>query len=425
MTDLPDGFELRGVYFYPSKDDPHTFCYLPGDPAPERSPSGQPMVTFLVTDQAGMLQLGTRWEVESTLLESLRNEIADGFPDLDPALIRFSPAPLSVESVTLMLSSDGREEELQTVQSSGFPPYSAIFNVTLTPEQKAQVASALNGRTGLLKVIYRASLAVPVSAEESNTADARTDVTEAGHESRREARFNLSSRITTMSSVPVEGSTDVGSWHTGGVDSANITVAPSVSTSSDAGRPAAAMIGIGFDLKDVPVALVQVTWDEQATISGPVFGPVTIKGHTDKPISINTFYTNGAPSYGTTLPAPTDNDLKLTPSDLGLALITLDANALRKAGATQAQLKVNYKPTSDGFADEHLIRLRFGDWMDAWYVVTRSASLNGVLEIESTHTNADGTVIKHPTLTTTNIEIFLSADDSLNASGGNAHVNVG
>ena len=111
------------------------------------------------------------------------------------------------------------------------------------------MASALNGRTGLLKVIYRASLAVPVSAEESNTADARTDVTEAGHESRREARFNLSSRITTMSSVPVEGSTDVGSWHTGGVDSANITVAPTVSTSSDAGRPAAAMIGIAGSLR--------------------------------------------------------------------------------------------------------------------------------------------------------------------------------
>jgi hypothetical protein len=410
MTELPDGFELRGVYFYRSRDDRQTFHYFPGDPSPERGPSGEPIVTFLVTDQSAMLQLGTRWAVDSSLLESLRKQIADRFPDLNPALIRFTPAPLSVKDVALILiSDDGQEEELQTVKSSGFPPYSAIFNVTLTAEQKARVASALNGRAGLLKVTYRSSLAVEVTDESTSTSDSSTDVSEAARERSSQTTFKLSSRATTTSSLPVERSTDVGSWRTGGANSAKIIVAPTVSSSTSAGRPAAAMISIGFDMKDVPVALVQVSWDEQATISSPVFSPVTVKGQTNKPISVNTFYTNGAPSYGTNHSAPTENELKLTPPDLGLALITIDANALRQAGATQAQIKVNYKPATGGVADEHVTRLRFGDWMDQWYVVTRSSSLGGTLEIEATQTNADGTVIKHPTITTDNVEIILSA----------------
>src|SRR5262249_3038977 len=124
----------------------------------------------------------------------------------------------------------------------------------------------------------------------------------------------------------------------------------------------------------------------------------------------NTSYTNGAPSYGTNHPAPTNNELKLTPPDLGLTLITLDANAWRQAGATQAQIKVNYKPTSGGLADEHVTRLRFGDWVDKWYVVTGSPNLGGMFEVEGTKKNADDMVIKHPTIPPDNVEIFLSAE---------------
>jgi len=415
MTELPDGFEVSGVYVYCSEEDPETFYFLPGNPGPERSPSGEPMLTLVVTDQNAMLQLGTQWKVESSVLDSLSKVIADRFPDLNPALIRFTPAPLSIESVSLMLTNaNGEEELLQTSQSSGFSPYSAIFNVTLTPEQKAQVASAVNGRTGLLKVIYKSSLSVPVTAEAASTAEAGSDVSEPGTERRSESSFRSRAQVTTLTSVPIERSTDIGTWHTGVAESPNIMVAARPFGSTAAGRPAAAMVSIGFDMKDVPIAMVQVTWDEQGTISAPVFGPVTVKGQTDKPISLKVSYTNGAPSYQTDHAAPTDNELKLTPPDLGLALITLDATAWRQSGATQAQIKVNYKPTSGGFADEHVIRLRFGDWTDNWYVVTRSAGLDGMLEIEGTQTNADGTVIEHPTITTDNLEIILSAETPLN-----------
>src|SRR6185369_8873731 len=105
MTELPDGFEVSGVYVYCSEEDPETFYFLPGNPGPERSPSGEPMLTLVVTDQNAMLQLGTQWKVESSVLDSLSKVIADRFPDLNPALIRFTPAPLSIESVSLMLTN--------------------------------------------------------------------------------------------------------------------------------------------------------------------------------------------------------------------------------------------------------------------------------------------------------------------------------
>ena len=467
MTELPNGFDFRGCHFYQSDDDRQTFYYVPGEPTPERSPSGEPTLTFLVTDQSALLQLGTRWEVENSILDNVRTEIRNRFPDVDPAQVRFSPAPVSIESVRLILTTDdGTEKDLQTSESSGFPPYAALFNVTLTPAQKAQVASALNGRKGMLKVAYKSSLTFGVSAEASIMADVEPDIAELGpdatladcqahieaalndgrlslqrssssaasdslkekadrlaKEKAADILFQFSQKglkpdaadlkteavVRDTVSRPLTSSTDLGSWYERGADSPNIMIAPSPAKATAAGRPAAVMVSIGFDLKDVPIAFVQVTWDEQASIAPPVFGPVTVKGKTDKPILINTSYTNGGSPYGTQHTAPPTNELKLTPTDLGLALITMDANALRHEGATQAQIRVNYRPSEGGVGDEHLIRLRFGDWVDSWYVVSRSSGLGGTLEVECTQTNADGVVIKHPRITTDNLKVILSA----------------
>jgi hypothetical protein len=467
VTELPNSFDFRGCHFYQSDDDRQTFYYLPGEPTPERSPSGEPTLTFLVTDQSALLQLATRWEVENSVIDSVPIEIRNRFPDIDPGQVRFSPAPVSIESVSLMLTTgDEAEKALATTTSSGFPPYAALFNVTLTPAQKAQVASALNGRKGLLKVVYKSSLTLGVSAEASIMADVETDIAELGPnatladcQARIEAGINdgrlkfkrsssaaapdalkdkadrlakekaadilfqfsqkglkpdvadLEAKVVVRDTVslPLTSSTDLGSWYARGADSPNILIAPSPSNATAAGRPAAVMVSIGFDMKDVPVAFVQVTWDEQASIAPPVFGPVTVKGKTDKQILINTSYTNGGSPYRTQHAAPPTNELKLTPADLGLALITTDANALRHEGATQAQIRVNYRPSAGGVADEHLIRLRFGEWVDSWYVVSRSSSLGGTLEVECTQTNADGVVIKHPTITTDKVKVILSA----------------
>ena len=149
------------------------------------------------------------------------------------------------------------------------------------------------------------------------------------------------------------------------------------------------------------MAFVQLNWDgEQATIRPPVFNPVTLNGRTDKPLVVKTFYTDGGSPFEATLPSLTTNELKLTPPDIGLAQVMIDASARRKAGATQAKIQVSYEPAGNGTADEHLIRFRFGDWTDSWYVVTRSSDLDGTLKIGRTETNSDGSVVTHPAVTT-------------------------
>jgi hypothetical protein len=167
------------------------------------------------------------------------------------------------------------------------------------------------------------------------------------------------------------------------------------------------MISIEFDMKEVPVAFVQLSWDDQAEIRPPVFSPATLKGRTDEPLVVKTLYTDGGPPYETKLTPPPTNELKLTPQDLGLALITADANSLRQAGAKHAEIRVNYKPDGAGTADEHLIRFHFGDWTDSWYVVTRDSGLGGKLEVEIKETDAEGAITPHPTMTTDKTEITL------------------
>jgi hypothetical protein len=460
MTAVPSGLDYRGAHFYRGPDDLKTFYYIAGEPTPDKDASGKPALNFFVTDQTAMLQFSTRWELPVDVFEALRKPLHEQFPDSEPASIRFSPAPLSIEGVTLTLTDKGQEENLQTVTSANFPPYSALFNVTLTPEQKARVASALNGRTGVLEVSYRFSLSTEVSVETSITGDVSDDIADLRPSATRtdcqarieaalaegrlqlvrtgsddapaelrekadgmakEKAVDMLQRITAQAelnpdaanlkvtalatiptSIPLTRSTDVGSWYSHS-NGAKVTVVPSTNgaTAERKATSASIRVGVGFDLKDAPVAFVQLNWDrEQATIRPPVFNPVTLNGKTDKPLVVKTFYTDGGSPFEANVLSLPANELKLTPPDIGLAQVMIDASARRKAGATQAQIQVSYEPAGNGTADERLIRFRFGDWTDSWYVVTRSSGLGGTLKVRRTETNSDGSVVTHPAVTT-------------------------
>ena len=467
MTTVPSGLDYRGAHFYRGQDDRQTFYYIAGEPTPDKDASGKPALNFFVTDQAALLQFSTRWEVPVDVFEASREALHEQFPDSEPSSIRFSPAPLSMEGVTLTLTDTGREDNLQTVTSANFPPFSALFNVTLTPEQKARVASALNGRTGVLKVSYRFSLSTAVSVETSISGDVSEDIAQLGPSASRtdcqacldaalaEGRLQLvrtgaddapaelrekadamakekaidtlqrmaaqadlnpdtanlkATALATMpTTIPLSRSTDVGSWYSSGVG-ARVIVAPSTNSATAERKATSASIrvGVGFDLKDVPVAFVQLNWGrEQATIRPPMFNPVTLNGNTDKPLAVKTFYTDGGSPFEANVLSLPANELKLTPPDLGLAQVMIDASSRRKAGAAQAQIQVSYEPVGNGTADEHKIRFHFGDWTDSWYVVTRSSDLGGTLKIERTETNSDGSVVSHPAVTTDKTAITL------------------
>jgi hypothetical protein len=156
----PSAFlEIGGVRCWRDKNDPSRFYYLAGDPVPELDPSGRPTLLLLASSQGGILQLGTHWTVDDSVLEQMRRALAERFKEAKPELIQFAPVPVAVEGVSLLLGDGtGTFSTLQTSASSGFPPYVAIFSVQVSASQKGQVTAALGGRAGFVRVSYRCKM---------------------------------------------------------------------------------------------------------------------------------------------------------------------------------------------------------------------------------------------------------------------------
>lgn len=71
------------------------------------------------------------------------------------------------------------------------------------------------------------------------------------------------------------------------------------------------------------------------------------------------------------------------------------------------QLRISYTPRGDGVADETLVRFRYGEWVARWFVITRSAELNGSLDYSITEVSADGSAAEHPPVKTEDTHLQL------------------
>ncbi|MEF3302050.1 hypothetical protein [Paenibacillus sp. GYB003] len=158
-----DGFRFRDLLCHADPSEPQSFYYRPASVVPERDPAGRPSLILWLGDAGSRLQLGAQWSAEEPALAALRAEIARRYPErkLSPAAIRLQPEPADIRRVSLEIgdgSGPGAFAELQQSSSSGYPPYSAVFNAPLTPEQARQAARALNGASDCLRVAYRGSV---------------------------------------------------------------------------------------------------------------------------------------------------------------------------------------------------------------------------------------------------------------------------
>ncbi|MDD1606978.1 MAG: hypothetical protein LUQ18_00410, partial [Methylococcaceae bacterium] len=429
----------------------------------------RPTLMLLVSDQAAILQLGTRWEVEEKLLEDFTKHLAQHY-QLDCTAIQLSPLPVTIDSVHLTLNDgQGNFITLQKSTSSHYPPYSALFNLTLTAAQKSQVISALNGREDILKVSYRGNASVIVIAESIIEGDIQADLVALGHnpsiaeceaqleqalhEERltlRQTEFaitvpsalqekvdqlakekavkamqdmaqefkpigkkNESLLKVTASTVetvlfPLEASSDISHWfaNRSASDHMQIIGVSIAEPDLSAGKPLS--VKLGFDAKSAPVAFVQVVCGQTtALLRPPAFQSITIPASDfGKPLMVKTNYTTGG-SYEITLTSPEADAWVLAPKELGLVQVTLDATARRKAGATAAQFRVHYQPTGAGNEDEQVINFRYGEWAESWFVITRSDDLQGDLDVEWKETAMDGSVIKYPLFKTDNPKIVV------------------
>lgn len=469
MTESASGSVFRGIYYYQSKDDPATFFYIPEKPCPEKDPGGKPTLTLWVSDQGAILQLGTRCGVNADQFKDILKHVAGQFPDLDSASIRFMPIMASIREATLSIGDGtGKFTDVQTTSTSGFPPFSALFNVSLTAEQKTRAVAALSGHQGFLRIAYRGSLPSEVPVTVSISGDVRYDIEDLGSDATVErcrdqidvavtagrlnvtrsypsgvsdeilkevealarekgaeillrmscdlrAGFtpNLSALEVTVSMpekryLPIELTADVSTWFIAGQGTDHIRVLATTIAPDKRATSETSTVKFGSDLADAPIAFIHVECGKsKATIRGPTFGPVILAdAGMGEPLLIKTSYTDGGPPYESKLSSPGSSGWVLFPKDLGLAKVVLDCSEHKQSGK-KAVIHVLYKPSGKGTEDERSVTFRYGDWVDSWYVVTRSECLDGVLEYDWKETTEDGSVIAYPTAATDQTEVKL------------------
>ena len=471
MIELPGMFNLRGVNLFRSKSDPSTFFYLPGEPLPERGPNGIPTLQFMVSDKGAILQFGTQWSVEPSLLSKLMDDLSGMYPDLPKELIRLSPAQNSVSGVTLSIGDGiGKFDELQSVKSSGYPPFAALFNVQLSSLDKTRGVASLNGRRDFLKVGYKGSLPVEREARVSISGDVSQEVSaldksasivdalaivesaiskgtlkiEASEDegvsqdlrdnTNRQAREKAASIImaiaisagnsgqaklestvsrTETAQVPLESATDISSWFPGGTGADHIIVVGVTITEPDKSSVTESVVQtkfvkLGFEAIEMPVTFIELKLGNVAAkMVGPGFADASLPADVSGELLVRTNYSDGGPAFETKLPLTDSKGWTLKPEDLGMAKIVLDGSRPKATGSTDVRVRVVYRPSGMGTHDDRTIYFRRDNWTTSWYIITRSAGLEGSLEFDWSETVADGSVVMHPSPSTDKTELQL------------------
>ena len=182
MIDFVGGFEFRGLYVYPATGEGATFYYLPLAPLPEMDSKGRPTLMAVPFGKGGFVQLGTHLEARDETLQALGVELAARLKLADASQVSLSMAPLKMTGAGLEVGDGaGKFVQLAHSDTSGFPPYAAVFHAQTDATQQAAVSAALNGRTGFLQVSYTAGLSLPIHAEAHLQGDVRDLLTNLSH----------------------------------------------------------------------------------------------------------------------------------------------------------------------------------------------------------------------------------------------------
>jgi hypothetical protein len=475
---IPNGFEFQRVYCYPNPDQPLSYYYLSLQIQPQRDTDGNPIINLVSVGTGGFLQLSVSWNAPSELLNSLRQTIAQHENVENPDVLRLAFAPVTVQHVALLLG-DGEDhwEAIATSKSSGFPPYTALFNAQLNAERQTQVAAALNGRENFLQIEYCASLSGFVEASAKLTGDASNIMTQFKgtrrildqQEVQRvleqvisegqlqitvNASQNASNRlieqvkthvliqsaelllqflqgeeripdithldITVTNTEPQQLSlnltTDVATWFTQGSGLDQIQLASGVVPSPSPAPTLSPVpsftlpVRLNFPSADVPIELIMLQQGaRKITLTPPDFSAERPEFRQDESVDVETSYSFGG-VYAKKLTLSGSKELALSPADLGLAQVTVDATALEEMGAKKVRIWLRYRPDGDGVANETTIYLRDRPWQATWFVISRSDTLQGFLEYEWQVTLENGDFIKREMTETTSPHIVLTAN---------------
>lgn len=146
--------------------DDHTigdgvYPYLPLTADVQRDPAGAPVVALTRVGDRGFLSFCGLWQTGADDLEALATEIGARAAARSPVRLAF--VPVEAASCAAMLGDGtGAFTPLATTDTSGYPPYPALFNLDLDGEPLAAAQRALAGEAGWFGFEYRAALPRPV-----------------------------------------------------------------------------------------------------------------------------------------------------------------------------------------------------------------------------------------------------------------------
>lgn len=423
---------------------PASIRIVPGDPVPEMSGDGTPTVMLYISGDSGVLNLGARWWPAESELGAVRKKVAAAL-NRGPAEFLITADAVRVVAVSLLLA-DGPEQatiELGRSVSSGAPPFTALFSAAVGGRTDA-ARRACSGETGLLFVEVEAELTQGRSATTTLAAQLGLWVAELDDGGDDAALATLIDRLVadgtvrrTRSAVPDTDATgpdlvaeadrsaagrfraavlatraqgaaggtvgvavtahrpeqvalvrraDVGRWLRGSSGRHVLVAAGGPGDQTPVARATARRVEIGFATDGAPLAQVELSGSGEPVVLVSPFAATTIAA--DDKLDVVTRYADSGPSYRVTLPLEGDG-WRLSPADLGLVAVSVDATRLRAAGATAVQADVYYQPEDRGTPAQRTVRFTADTWRADWFVVSRGPDLAGQLLVNLTVTPDD------------------------------------
>lgn len=143
---------FEDLVFYPNTYEEGQYFYYSKVVGAQKDGNGSPMISLIGAGNNWFLLVSSVWQADSLSLERLTNKLISEKKIINSYELRL--APIEAKKAELILITQEKEQVLSTSTTSGYYPFSAVFNVTINNEQQRLIAPAFTGQSGTLIVQY-------------------------------------------------------------------------------------------------------------------------------------------------------------------------------------------------------------------------------------------------------------------------------
>lgn len=129
------------------------WTYVSVAPWPQLAPDGTPMLSVLAAGDLAFVQLSAQLDPPGRVLEELRGTLAK---ERDAASVRLVSGVRAIRSVTVTVTAQGETRVVATSTGSGYAPFTAVFAIQASGDDREAFEAALRGETGRVEIVYEA-----------------------------------------------------------------------------------------------------------------------------------------------------------------------------------------------------------------------------------------------------------------------------